>query len=86
MQEGWPAWWEWELDCSNPHLIKRMNDRLFNEIDLREMLERATGFRPDPQPGRWAIETTHLSRAWEVIVEPDTEFELLVAVTAFPVG
>jgi hypothetical protein len=44
----WPDWWEWELDCSNPHLAKRMVDRSFNEADLRDMLERATGFARTP--------------------------------------
>lgn len=83
-QSNWPNWWEWELDCSNPHLAKRMIDRRFSEIDLREMLDRATGFRPDTTPGRWVIETTHSRRAWEVIVEPDETFESLIVLTAYP--
>ena len=36
----WPAWWEWELEIT-PHLEKRMEDRDFTEIELREMLEQA---------------------------------------------
>jgi len=35
VQENWPDWWDLELDCSNPHLAKRMIDRSFNEIELR---------------------------------------------------
>jgi predicted TIM-barrel fold metal-dependent hydrolase len=35
--------------------------------------------------GRWVIETRHRGRAWEVIVEPDLERQLLVVVTAYPV-
>ena len=69
----------------SPHLLKRMDDRRFTEIDLRRMLERATGYRPDVVEGRWVIETRHHRRAWEVIVEPDWERQLLVVVTAYPV-
>ena len=29
----WPHWWDWELDLT-PHLLKRMEDRDFNELDL----------------------------------------------------
>ena len=81
---GWPDWWDWELELS-PHLLKRMGDRRFTEIDLRRMLERATARRPDVVEGRWVIETRHGRRAWEVIVEPDWERQLLVVVTAYPV-
>lgn len=56
---NWPDWWYWELNCSNPHLLKRMTDRSFTEVDLREMLESATSFSPDRAPERWLIETTH---------------------------
>jgi hypothetical protein len=63
-----------------------MLDRRFSEIDLREMLQHASGFHPDHEPGRWVIETTHRSRAWEVIVEPDLSAKALVVVTAYPVG
>jgi hypothetical protein len=48
----WPAWWEWELELS-PHLLKRMIDRDFTELDLRKMLEKARGYRPDIIDGRW---------------------------------
>ncbi len=37
----WPEWWDWELELS-PHLLKRMEDRQFNEVDLRTMLHRAS--------------------------------------------
>ena len=80
----WPAWWDWELELS-PHLLKRMADRRFTEIDLRRMLERASGYREDVVEGRWVIETRHRRRPWEVIVEPDGERELLVVVTGYPV-
>lgn len=63
-----------------------MQDRSFNETDLRDMLERATNLRPDTLPGRWAVETTHLTRNWEVIVEPDAIVQVLIVVTAFAIG
>jgi hypothetical protein len=83
-RRGWPDWWDWELELS-PHLLKRMTDRRFTEIDLRRMLERASSYRTDVVKGRWVLETRHRRRAWEVIVEPDGERELLVVVTAYPV-
>ncbi len=81
---GWPEWRDWELELS-PHLLKRMGDRRFTEIDLQRMLERASGYREDVVEGRWVIETRHRRKAWEVIVEPDWERRLLVVVTAYPV-
>lgn len=53
--------------------------------NLRRMLERASSYRVDVVEGRWVIETRHRGRAWEVIVEPDWEGQLLVVVTAYPV-
>jgi hypothetical protein len=78
----WPAWWDWELELS-PHLFKRMEDRSFNEVDLRRMLERATGFREDVVEQRFVIESRFEGRPWEVIVEPDPAARLLVVVTAY---
>lgn len=82
-RKHWPKWWEWELELV-PHVLKRMADRDFTEIDLRLMLERTTSWRPDVIPGRFVIETRHGDRPWEVIVEPDDEDQLLVVVTAYP--
>ena len=62
-----------------------MDDRRFTEIDLRRMLERGSGYREDVVEGRWVIEARHRRRAWEVILEPDSERQLLVVVTAYPV-
>ena len=63
-----------------------MEDRAFNEIDLRRMLEHADGHRPDILEGRFVIEARHASTSWEVIVEPDERRQLLVVITAYPVG
>ena|SRR5664279_4524393 len=79
----WPPWWAWDLEFS-PHLLKRMEDRRFTEVDLRRMLERATGHRRDSVPGRWVIDTRHSRRAWEVILEPLITEQLVLVVTAYP--
>ncbi|GAC1545574.1 MAG: hypothetical protein NVS3B10_09630 [Polyangiales bacterium] len=79
----WPDWWGWELELT-PHLERRMEDRDFNEVELRAMLERAQSFRDDPSvEGRFIVTTTHRSRPWEVVVEPDREVLALVVVTAY---
>jgi len=83
MTRRWPQWWDWELELS-PHLVKRMSDRSFTELDLRTMLERSREYRPDITDGRWVIVTVHHRRTWEVIVEPDAHAERLVVITAYP--
>lgn len=80
----WPTWWDWELELSS-HLFKRMALRGFNETDLREMMERATGWEPANEPGRFKIRTRRDENAWHVIVEPDKDIELLVVITAYRV-
>ena len=82
---AFPDWWDWELELT-PHVGKRMQDRGFTEIDLRQMLEHAARFRPDVVDGRFVIETRFRGRPWEVVVEPDEVEHLLVVVTAFGVG
>lgn len=84
-RKKWPAWWAWEIELT-PHVLKRMVDRRFTEVDLRRMLEVATGFRRDVVPGRWVVETRHASAPWEVIVEPDESVHVLVVVTAYSLG
>lgn len=60
-----------------------MEDRRFTEIDLRRILQRASGRRDDVVEGGF-IETRHRGKAWDVIVEPDQERQLLV-IAAYPV-
>jgi hypothetical protein len=74
----------WELELSS-HLLKRMEDRAFDEVDLRRMLEYASGHRADILEGRFVIAATHMGQPWEVIVEPDEGRRLLVVITAYPV-
>jgi hypothetical protein len=62
-----------------------MEDRDFNELDLRTMLRSATGWREDVVEGRFIVETDHVGARWEVIVEPDEEAHTLVVVTAYVV-
>ncbi len=62
-----------------------MEDRAFNEIDLRRMLEYASSHRSDILEGRFVIDVRHAGRPWEVIVEPDETRQLLVVITAYPV-
>jgi len=80
----WPEWWEWELEFTS-HLLKRMVDRGFSEIDLRSMMQSAMSLREDEEPGRWIVQGMHGSREWEIIVEPDVVERILVVITAYPV-
>jgi hypothetical protein len=80
----WPDWWNWELELT-PHVLKRMADRRFNEVDLRIMLDGAVGFYENHEEGRFVIDTTHNARSWAVIVEPSPSDEMLIVVTAYPV-
>jgi hypothetical protein len=80
----WPDWWSWEVELT-AHLLKRMEERAFSELDLRGMLEYAVGHRADVLAGRVVVDARHAGRAWEVIVEPDDVRRLLVVITAYPV-
>jgi len=82
-KRAWPPWWSWELKPSG-HVLRRMVERAFTEVDLRIMLDRAITYRRDVVEGRWVIETRHLRRSWEVVVEPDFGATTLVVVTAYP--
>jgi hypothetical protein len=63
-----------------------MEDRDFNELDLRQMLEGMSSYRADVVEGRWVIEARLRGQKWEVIVEPDMTEELLVVITAYPIS
>ena len=62
-----------------------METRDFNEVELRQMLTQAAGWRPDFVEGRYLIDTRFRGRRWEVVVEPDEMDHLLVVVTAYQV-
>ena len=76
-----PDWWIFEIELCE-HLEDRMDDRFFNEVDLRIMIDDADGIRVGSRIGRWVIETTHNDDAWEVVVEPDERDEVIVVITA----
>lgn len=80
----WPDWWAWELEFS-PHVRKRMIDRKFNEAELRGMIEEASDYCKDYNEDRWVLTTWFDGCAWEVIVEPDRDDEVVVVITAYPV-
>ena len=61
-----------------------MEDRAFNEVDLRRMLEHAAGYRADILEGRFVIDARYAGRSWEIIVEPDEIRRFLVVITAYP--
>jgi hypothetical protein len=81
---AWPEWWTWELELS-PHVERRMEDRDFSEVELRDMLESPDAYREDVVGGRWVVETRFRRQRWEVIVEPDEAERLLVVITAYKV-
>ena len=82
MAGEWPEWWHWELEWT-PHLLKRMVDRGFNEVDLRQMLDNATGFRPSATHGRFVLATRYDGTYWEIVVEPDETAQQLLVITAY---
>jgi len=82
VKRTWPEWWSWNLELS-PHLLKWMEDRRFTEIDLRRMLEHASEYHRDIEPGRWVIITRHRRQHWEVIVGPDPNAKMLLVITAY---
>ena len=60
-----------------------MLDRNFSDTDLRTMLEDATSYFADHEPGRYVVEARFGGRLWHVIVEPQVEDGILVVVTAY---
>ena len=80
-----PEWWYWELSFT-AHAELRMEQRGVTEVDVRAMLERATGYEPSVVEGRFMIHVVHRQRPWIVIVEPDVDAKLLVVVTPYEVS
>jgi len=75
-------WWDWELEFT-PHLLKRMEDRGFNEVDLRSMLTDASVWRKSATEGRYVITSLFEHEDWEIVVEPDETVQLLIVITAY---
>ena len=77
-----PEWWRWELTFTS-HAELRMEQR---GVEVRAMLDRATGLEPSVVEGRFMIQARHSQRPWIVIVEPDADVNLLVVVTVYEVS
>jgi Domain of unknown function (DUF4258) len=80
-----PEWWNWDLSFTG-HAELRMEQRGVTEVEVRAMLERATGFEASVVEGRCMIATQRGQSPWVVIVEPDAEARLLVVVTVYEVS
>jgi hypothetical protein len=80
-----PEWWNWDLSFTG-HAELRMEQRGVTEVEVRAMLERATGFEASVVEGRFMVQTRRGQSPWVVIVEPDAESTLLVVVTAYEVS
>jgi hypothetical protein len=78
----WPDWWHWDLAFTK-HLELRMDEREFSELELRRMLDVATGVRPSRVEARYVATTRHRGKPWEVVLEPDPDERLLYVVTAY---
>jgi len=79
-----PDWWRWELTFTS-HAELRMEQRGVTEVEVRAMLESATGFEPSVVEGRFMINAHRAQRPWIVILEPDADGSLLVIVTVYEV-
>jgi hypothetical protein len=80
-----PEWWSWDLSFTG-HAELRMEQRGVTEVEVRALLEKATGFEPNVVEGRFMIHTQRGQDRWVVIVEPDGEAKLLVVVTVYEVS
>lgn len=80
----WPDWWDWEIEISS-HCGKRMQERLFNETDLRAILADATEIVEQTHE-TFLIMSSYENRIWEVIVIPDVEKKMIVVVSAYSVS
>jgi hypothetical protein len=80
-----PEWWSWDLSFTG-HAELRMEQRGVTEVEVRAMLEQATGFEASVVDGRFMIQTLRGHSAWVAIVEPDAEARVLVVVTVYEVS
>ena len=78
-----PEWWEWSLELT-AHAKSRMEERGVADVELRAMLEDATGLEPSRKPGRWVVITKHKNTPWHIVVEPNYADRLLQVVTVYP--
>ena len=50
----------------------------------RTMLDNATKLVPAHHPGRWVIHTRHAGQPWRMVVESDSDDQILMIVPAYP--
>jgi len=62
-----------------------MDERGVSEVDVRAMLQHASGCSPSVVAGRYVIESRHAGQPWRVLVEPDPDEQVLLVVTAYEV-
>jgi hypothetical protein len=63
-----------------------MEQRGVTEVEVRAMLEHASGFETNVVEGRFMIHVRRGQHPWIVIVEPDAEADVLVVVTVYEVS
>ncbi|MGH9418969.1 MAG: DUF4258 domain-containing protein [Thermoanaerobaculia bacterium] len=80
-----PEWWSWDLSFTG-HAELRIEQRAVTEVEVRAILERATGFEASVVEGRFMVHTRRGQSPRVVIVEPDAEANLLVIVTVYEVS
>lgn len=61
-----------------------MEEREFSEVDLRAMLEQPLDVTPMGRRGRCRVRARHGGREWIVVLEPEEEERVVIAVTAYP--
>ena len=79
----WPVWWDWDLELTPP-VLKRMLDREFTEVDLRQMLEDASSLKRDVEEAM----DRHFTSPPQGVGdrrEPAEAEHVLVVITAYPV-
>lgn len=86
MADGWPAWWDWDLELT-PHVEKRMEQRGLSEVGLRTLFQQAQpdDLKPDVVEDRWLVTASLDRERWAIIVEPDHGDSVLVVVTVYKV-
>jgi hypothetical protein len=77
-----PEWWNCDLSFTG-HAELRMEQRGVTEVEVRAMLERATGVRGQRRGEQILVSDPAGAVSLVVIVEPDAEATLLVVVTVY---
>jgi hypothetical protein len=63
-----------------------MDEREFSEVELRGMISEIRDLAPARRPGRFVGLTRFRDEPWVVILEPDSDEEVVFVVTAYPRG